>query len=829
MDRRAATPSKMTLLLRSVFLTSLFFHFTLAQVDYSQYVNPLIGSEGPIPGYAFGGGDIFVGGAVPFGSAKVGIDTWEDNITIATLNGGYTPKGKVTAISMMHESGTGGFPKYGLIPQMPLTSVSPPVNLLDNQTYWQTRVGNDVAQVGYFKTELENGVTVELSGARHSGIMQYSFPAEEKNVLVDVSHYLPSETGGYSNQYYIGGEIHLESNGTYTGYGTYGGGWNEGAPMTVYFCGDFETPPDEARTFRGRNTDPMPRYHTLSNGGFPQAMLGNTSEAAGPLNDRIGALFTWSNSSTSTIRSRVGISFMSASKACSFRSTEIPSWNLNDTVSAAQSEWNQDVFSKIRVDTGSSTNRTNLVLLYSSLYFMHLMPSDRTGENPLWESPEPYWDDFYTLWDIFRNTVSLYHLIQPERYEAMIRSLIDVWRFEGFMPDGRSGNYNGLVQGGSNADNVLADAYVKGLRGAINWTAGYAAMVKDAEVVPYNTFSYDDPSASVKEGRGGLQDWLNLSYVSADQNTRAVSRTVEYALNDFSLSQVAKGESPADVQKYLNRSAYWQNMWAHNATSVNTSQAFTGFLAPRLADGTFNLSGYNPALCGGCEWMAISYEATPFEYSFVVPHDMSTLISFMGGPDLFSQRLDYIHQPNTSQQDLGANGADITTIMNIGNEPDFMTPYLYHYIGQSYKSIMRTRQLANQYFHDANYGVPGNSDAGALNSWLIWQMLGVYPVVTQNVYLLGSPWFEDINMTVNGNRTLRITASGLDNEGGSSGNGTDGYYVQSIRINGGEWTRNWFEHEDVMIEGGTIDFQLGSQMKVWEMGDVPPSPGHVTL
>jgi putative alpha-1,2-mannosidase len=227
-------------------------------------------------------------------------------------------------------------------------------------------------------------------------------------------------------------------------------------------------------------------------------------------------------------------------------------------------------------------------------------------------------DDFYTLWDIFRNTVSLYHLIQPSYYEGMIRSLIDIWRFEGFMPDGRSGNYNGLVQGGSNADNVLADAYVKGLKGGINWTAGYEAMKKNAEVQPYNTYSYDDPSASVKEGRGALYDWIPLGYVSADRSTRPVSRTVEYSLNDFSLSQVARGEAPGDVQKYLNRSSNWQNIWAHNMTSLN----FTGFLAPRLADGTFNLTDYNPALCGGCEWTSISYEGTPFGTSiFTIPRE----------------------------------------------------------------------------------------------------------------------------------------------------------------------------------------------------------------
>lgn len=244
----------------------------------------------------------------------------------------------------------------------------------------------------------------------------------------------------------------------------------------------------------------------------------------------------------------------------------------------------------------------------------------------------------------------------------MIRSLIDMWRYQGFMPDGRSGNYNGLVQGGSNADCVLADAYVKGGLTGINWTDGYQAMLKDAEVPPYNTFSYTDPTASVKEGRGALYDWIPLGYVSSDRSTRAISRTVEYSLNDFALAQVAIGEAPQDVQKYLKRSANWQNSWGHNVTHKN----FTGFMAPRLSTGEFNLTDFNPAICGECEWTAISYEATPFEYSFTIPHDMETLISFTGGAAEFERRLDYIFQPNTSEQNLGANGAGITTLMNIG-------------------------------------------------------------------------------------------------------------------------------------------------------------------
>ena len=112
------------------------------QVDLSQYVNSFIGSEGPEAGTAFGGGDIFVGGALPFGVAKVGLDTTAANWSTATLNGGWTPDGNVTGISMMHESGTGGSPKYGIVSQMPLTSVDLPVNVLDNLTYSQPRVCN---------------------------------------------------------------------------------------------------------------------------------------------------------------------------------------------------------------------------------------------------------------------------------------------------------------------------------------------------------------------------------------------------------------------------------------------------------------------------------------------------------------------------------------------------------------------------------------------------------------------------------------------------------------------------------------------------------------
>ena len=276
-------------------------------------------------------------------------------------------------------------------------------------------MGKDTAKVGYFKTQLKNGVAIELSASRHAGIMDYSFPEGEKHVLVDVSHYLPGSPGDPNGQYFTGGEIQIEEDGkAYSGYGTYIGGFNNGqslanpekpnlieitgAPFTVYFWGEFSEKPDEAQAFSGANTSPMPRYHNHDNGGTAQATFGKSQKlTSGLMNDRIGLLMSWKDGAASHIVSRVGISSISAAKARSYIQKEIPSWKLNDTVTDAVKEWNEDVFNKVQVALDASANMTHVSLLYSSLYFIHMMPSDRTGENPLWDSGEPYWDDFYTM------------------------------------------------------------------------------------------------------------------------------------------------------------------------------------------------------------------------------------------------------------------------------------------------------------------------------------------------------------------------------------------------------------------------------------------------
>ncbi|KAI0137933.1 glycoside hydrolase family 92 protein [Hypoxylon sp. NC0597] len=783
-----------------------------AAINYTEHVNPFIGTEGPVPGTAYSAGNVFPGATLPFGSVKVGIDTTVNRFDLSfSANGGYTPDGYVTAITMLHESGTGGAPTYGLIPQMPLTTLEG-VNVLDNLTYMQARVGEDVASPGYYKTQLQNGVTAEMSATMHAGIMRYTYPNETDGrfVLIDLSHYLPSR--GRKEQAYSNGKLERSDDGTwYSGYGVYREGWSWGGDYRVYFCAQFDATPSQSQLFSGRATDPFWPNTT----GVEPSFTNQTWIEGGTIGyqyaDRIGALFEFPSNVT-TLRSKVGISWVSTDKACQFLD-EIPHWDLEAVRDAAQDKWSSDVFSKIDV---TSTNHTQLEMFYTAMYHAHLLPSNRTGENPYWESDEPYYDDFYTIWDTFRCLHPLLTLIQPKVQIEIVRALIDIWRFERFMPDGRSHNFNGRVQGGSNSDNVLADAYVKGLRDGINWTDGYAAMRTNAEVQPYNNFDFEDPTGSTKEGRGALQDWKQYGYVTPDRG-RCLSKTVEYSLNDFSLSQVARGEAPGDVVKYLNRSAGWQKTWAADVTSLN----FTGFLAPTYANGSYQ--EYDPLSCGACEWSSISYEGVPWEYSWTIPFDMETLISRMGGLEVAEARLDTMFIPGLSRSDQGGNSAG-TTIYNPGNEPSFMTPFLYNYLPQrQHKSVQRSREIVNQYYNTGRSGIPGNDDAGAMSAWLIWNMIGLYPVVTQPVYLVLAPWFENIAMRLgDGGPVLKINATGLD----------EGPYVQSLRVNGQEWNKSWISHEDIVRPDGQVsvlEFVLGANQATWDTGDVPPSPGHVEL
>ncbi|KAI5837786.1 glycosyl hydrolase family 92-domain-containing protein [Morchella snyderi] len=737
------------------------------------------------------GGNMFPGVTLPFGVVKIGVDMLPATGT-ADAYSGYLPSGRVTGFSLMHESGTGGAPKYGVVSQLPLTgAVENP--LVDSAVL---RVGDDQAEVGRYKTTLANGVMTELTAAAHAGMMRHRFAGADGGVhiLVDVSHFLPSFRGQGIEQKYVEGEIEVDAKGKYTGFGVYNGGWNLGQDWKIYFCGTVDKTPSQARTFAGTAVS-----------GETLESFGNSTKVSGK--KRLGALLSFNSTAGLglVVESKIGISFISTAKACEFKEKEIPESNSFEAlVSAAKETWNNEVFSSI---TTTETDSAKLGLLYSSLYGMFLIPSNRTGENPGWTSTEPYYDDIFTLWDLFRSHTPLMHVLMPHRYEDYIRSLIDIWRHDGYLPDGRSSNFNGRVQGGSNADNVLADAYVKGVRGGINWDDGYKAMVKNGEVAPANNNDAMASDSSTKEGRGALPDWLEKGYITT-KYSRSVSRASEYSLNDFALSQVAKGLGKTDdTEKYLNRSRNWRNHWDTKSTAFG----FTGFLSPIDQNGAFPTPAWDPLSCGGCYWSDNYYQALPYEYSFGAHHDMETLIKYMGGDDLFTSRLAKLFEPGANPSGDARFGK---TLFNPGNEPSFASPYLFNYVNRQSLSVQKARFIATSYYNMGNEGLPGNSDAGAMQSWLLWNMIGLYPITGSTTFLIGSPWLAELNLNLGDGKKVTIKTTG----------GSDtAYYVQSLKVNGEQWDRNWISWGDIFANGGTMEFVLGTEMKAWDTGARPPS------
>ena len=192
---------------------------------------------------------------------------------------------------------------------------------------------------------------------------------------------------------------------------------------------------------------------------------------------------------------------------------------------------------------------------------------------------------------------------------------------------------------------------------------------------------------------------------------------------------------------------------------------------------------------------------------------MATLINYTGDPETFVNRLDVLFTPN-----LNPNGSPQfnNTIFDPGNEPGFASPYLYNFAGRQDLSVARARYIAKSYYNTSPSGLPGNSDAGAMQTWMLWNMIGLYPLTGQTTFLIHSPWFS-MNINLGSGKSLNITTQGGDSD--------RNFYVQSLRVNGGVWDKDWVTWDDVFAQGGTMEFVLGESPSTWcEGGALPPSP-----
>ena len=379
------------------------------------------------------------------------------------------------------------------------------------------------------------------------------------------------------------------------------------------------------------------------------------------------------------ITARMGISFISTAQACQNAEDEIhgPDFDFDGLVKSAQDAWEKQL-APISIESGGVDDKL-LVSFWSAVYRTMISPQDYSGENPHWTGVEPHFDSFYCIWDMWRVQLPFLTIVDPLQQSRIVRSLLDTYQHRGWLPDCMMSTCKGWTQGGSDADNVLVDAYVKNLTG-IDWELAYEAIVNDAE---------NEPLEWSIEGRGGLASWKRLNYIpyldfdptGFGTNSRSISRTLEYAYNDFNLATIAKGLGKDTHTKYLSRSANWQNLFKAEQISIinGTDTGFTGFFQPKYLNGTW---GYQDPIacsplasfCSLTSNPSETFESSAWEYMFFVPHDIRKIIELLGGEETFLKRLDYFHTSG---------------LADIGNEPVFLTVYMPHYAGRPGLSAKR--------------------------------------------------------------------------------------------------------------------------------------------
>jgi len=764
-----------TLLMRG---TSFFVLMATAllHAQKSSEIDPMLGADK--------GGNVFVGPTLPFGMAKPGPD-YGDN----EGNAGWEASGDLNGFSQLHVSGTGGGPKYGNILVQPMMGKADPAHSPAPRE-------EEHAEVGYYSVKLRgSGIRAEVTTARRTTVYRFTYPATgERTLLVDVGHLLmrrhESPHRYPESQVVYSADVQVLSTTEVTGMQASVMGWNiQTTPMKVYFYLVTNTPAvstgvweDGKRVQPGAKTASYRMPFTMSTLPRPPAPIVST-----------GAYLTFA-AGEKPVMIKIGVSFVSIEQAKKNAMTEVANFDFDGTRKAVVKAWD-DELATVKIEGGTPDERQQFA---TGLYHSMLMPVDRTGENPLWQSTAPYYDDFYCIWDTFRSSTPLLTLLHPKRVSAILQSLLDIQDHDHFFVDGRSGNFAGRTQGGSDAEMMFTDAFVKHLPG-LDWGRVYRALVHDADT------ESDDP---IRYGRGDLDEWKRLGYLSIEHSDpaggpdRPGSRSMEYAANDYAIALLAKGLGhEADAKKFITRAENWKKLWKADAVDHTEQGDVRGFIWLRHDDGRWK-ENFNPHLVG--TWYEDNfYEATTWTYSLYVPQDIRGLIQIAGGASDFKKRLDLFFAPGDAQRYR----------YDVGNEPGFLAPYLYNWIGEQSSTAKTIRAILPASYHTGPDGLPGNDDSGAMGSFLVFNQMGFFPVAAQNFYLIGSPIFPRSSINLGNGKTFSIVAEHCSPKN---------VYIARATWNGRPYERSWFTHDQLMA-GGELRLTMTDKPAHWDTGPPPPS------
>jgi predicted alpha-1,2-mannosidase len=515
-----------------------------------------------------------------------------------------------------------------------------------------------------------------------------------------------------------------------------------------------------------------------------------------------------------TLDFRYGLSFVSVEQAKK---------NLEAVKNAGKSRWNE-VLGQVAVQGGTDAQKR---VFYTSLYraYERMVNITEDGQyysaydHKVHQDERPFYIDNW-IWDNFRSLQPLHTILNPKKEADQIQSYVRMYEQSGWMPSFSILWGDNPCMNGNHAAAWFADAWAKGVRDfdlpkafeglrknsleatLLPWRNGPKCALDDF----YNEKGY---FPSLPEGEKETEP-----LVHSFENRQSVAVTLGNAYDDWCIAQLAKAlDKPEDTKLFLDRAAFYKNVY----------NAEKGFVWPKDKEGNW-LKDFDPEWSGGQGGRAYFAENNAYTYNWDVLHDFQGLITLMGGPKAAEKKLDELFTKQISRPkfEFWAKFPDSTALVGqfvMANEPSFSTPYLYNHVGTPWKTQKMLRTLLETFFPDDLHGIPGDEDGGGMTSWVVFSMMGFYPVTPGvPVYTLGSPVFDDVSIKLDNGKTFRLSAAN---------NSRDNKYIQSVKLNGKTLDRLWFHHND-LINGGHLELEMGNTPNR-TLGINNPPPSSLTL
>jgi len=760
-------------MIKKVILPCLVFSSFLAsaQKNLVQYVKPIIGTSKM--------GHTYPGATVPFGAVQLSPETdtlsyevnGKYNGDVYKYCAGYKYEDKtITGFSHTHFSGTGHsdlgdfliMPTQGKLQLNPGTANQPKSGYRSAYSH-----ANEKAEAGYYKVKLDDdNITAELTATNRVGMHQYTFPkSNQSHIILD----LMAGIYNYEDKT-VWTYVRVVNDTLVTGY-RQTNGWAR--TRTVYFAMSFSKP---FKSYGRKSYDAKQAYRGFW-GKFNQEQ--NFPEIAGK---KLKMYFDFDTQEGEKVKIKFALSPVSQDNALQNMRAEISGWDFEKVKAQAQATWNKEL-NKIQV----STSDDNKINFYTALYHAFINPTTYTDVNGEYKGLDQNVhkaDGFtnyttFSLWDTYRALHPFFNIMQPARSNDMVKSMMAHYDQSSLkmLPIWSHYANDNWCMSGYHSVSVLADAIIKGTYN------GDPDKALDACVTTAKHRDYE-----------GIGFYMDKGYIPAEKSGVSVSNTLEYAYDDWAIAQLAKKLNRNDIyDEFIKRSNNWRNNY----------DSASGFMRPRLADGTFK-KAFDPKDTEGQGFI----EGNSWNYSFFVPHDPASLVDVMGGKKKFAARLDSLFSMHLPDE-FFAHTEDITREGIIGgyvhgNEPAHHVAYLYNWTDEVYKGQAQIRHILNMQYKPTADGLGGNDDCGQMSAWYMFSAMGFYPVAPgSDAYSLGSPLVSNAVINLENGKTFTVEALKQSDKN---------VYVEKVLLNGKEITNHQIKHADI-TNGGKLTFYMSAKPK----------------